>query len=483
MAVEHIDVIVVGAGLSGICMAHYLKKDCPKKSFAILEGRERLGGTWDLFKYPGVRSDSDMSTLGYRFRPWKEDQQIADGPSILKYIHETAKEDGTYDKIRFNNRLVKAEWSANHKKWTLTISDTKANQTKSLTCNFLISCTGYYNYDKGYTPDFKGINDYKGQFIHPQLWPEDLDYKGKKVIVIGSGATAVTLVPAMAKEGAGHVTMLQRSPTYFISMPQKDRLANFLRFLPDSMVYPLVRWKNIAISLYSYGFSKASPKKMKQFLIGEVKKMLPEGYDVEKHFTPSYNPWEQRLCLVPDGDFFKEIKKGRTSVVTDHIDYFNDKGIVLKSGETLEADIIISATGLVIMPFGGVEVEVDGKPFDLSKSYAYKGTMISDMPNFGLILGYTNASWTLKADLSAEYLCKFINHIDKKGYSYGIPTYKLEGKGTQIMTELESGYINRAKDLLPYNGIKKPWKVDQNYIKDILLFRYGKMVDGHIDFK
>lgn len=480
---EHINVIVVGAGLSGICMAHYLQRDCPKKSYAILESRERLGGTWDLFKYPGVRSDSDMSTLGYRFRPWKEEQQIADGPSILSYIKETAQGNGSYDKIRFNQRLVHAAWSSQEKQWTLTIRDNTNETEKQLTCNFLISCTGYYNYEEGYTPAYQGKDTFKGQFIHPQFWPEDLDYQGKKVVVIGSGATAITLVPAMAETGVGHITMLQRSPTYFISMPQKDRVAGFLnKFLPQSITYGLIRWKNIGISLYSYGFSKSRPEKMKAFLINEVRKMLPDGYDVEKHFTPTYKPWDQRLCLVPDGDLFKSIKSGKASVVTEHIDAFTEKGIRLKTGEELEADIIVSATGLKILPFGGVTVDIDGKAFQLNESFAYKGTMISDLPNFGLILGYTNASWTLKADLSAEYLCRFINLLEDKGYAYGTPKYKGNGKGTQIMTELDSGYINRSKDLLPYNGDRKPWRVDQNYIKDIFAYRYSKIMDGHIEF-
>ncbi|MGK0390734.1 MAG: monooxygenase [Maribacter sp.] len=483
MSIQHFDVIIIGAGLSGICMAHYLKNDCPNKSFAILEARERIGGTWDLFQYPGVRSDSDMSTLGYRFRPWKEEQQIADGPSILKYIKETAKEENTYEHILFDHKLAKADWSSKDNKWSLKVNHS-AEEATQLTCSFLVSCTGYYDYDKGHTPKFKGLDKYKGQFIHPQFWPKDLDFQGKKVTVIGSGATAVTLVPAMAKQGAGHVTMLQRSPTYFIAMPMKDLLAKRLeKIMPQSWAYKLVRWKNIGISLFSYGYSKAKPKKMKEFFIGNVKKMLPKGYDVEKHFTPSYNPWDQRLCLVPDGDFFKEIRNGRTSVVTEHIDQFTEKGILLKSGEELEADIVISATGLVILPVGGIEATIDGKPFELQKSFSYKGTMVSDVPNFGLILGYTNASWTLKADLSSEYLCKLINLMDKKNCKAVIPRYKGKGKGKQVMTELESGYIDRAKDLLPYNGDKKPWKIDQHYIKDVISFRYSKIQDGHLEFK
>jgi monooxygenase len=483
MPIQHFDVIIIGAGLSGICMAHYLKNDCPNKSFAILEARERIGGTWDLFQYPGVRSDSDMSTLGYRFRPWKEEQQIADGPSILKYIKETAKEEKTYKHILFDHKLAKADWSSKDKKWSLKVNHSTDEATQ-ITCSFLVSCTGYYDYDKGHTPKFKGLDQYKGQFIHPQFWPKDLDFKGKKVTVIGSGATAVTLVPAMAKQGAGHVTMLQRSPTYFIAMPMKDMMAKRLgKIMPQSWAYKLVRWKNIGISLFSYGYSKAKPKKMKEFFIANVKKMLPEGYDVEKHFTPSYNPWDQRLCLVPDGDFFKEIRNGKTSVVTEHIDQFTEKGILLKSGEELEADIVVSATGLVILPVGGIEATIDGKPFELQKSFSYKGTMVSDVPNFGLILGYTNASWTLKADLSSEYLCKLINLMDKKNCKSVIPRYKGKGKGKQIMTELESGYIDRAKDLLPYNGDKKPWKIDQHYIKDVISFRYSKMQDGHLEFK
>ncbi len=484
MIENHIDIIIVGAGLSGICMAHYLERDCPKNKYMILEGRKRMGGTWDLFKYPGVRSDSDMGTLGYRFRPWVEEQQIADGPSILKYIKETAEEDGSYDKIKFNHKLLKAEWSSENKKWSLTILNTNTKKEIIWTCNFMISCTGYYKYENGYTPDFKNLNLYKGQFIHPQFWPENLNYQGKKIIVIGSGATAATLIPALAENGAGQVTMLQRSPTYFISMPKKDRLAKVLsKFLPRKLVYLISRWKNIGIAVFSYGYSRINPKKMKAFLIKEVKKMLPEGYDVEKHFTPNYNPWDQRLCLVPDGDFFKAIKNGKADVVTDHIDCFTEKGIQLKSGEILEADIVVSATGLVILPFGGVKVNIDGKPLELNKSFSYKGTMVSDVPNFGLILGYTNASWTLKADLAAEYICRFINHMEKNNFSYGIPVYNDEGEGEPSMGELTSGYVKRAAGLLPLNGLKKPWRIDQNYIKDVFLFRFGKIKDGHILFK
>ncbi len=418
MPTEHLDVLIVGAGLSGIGAAHHLQQRCPGKSYAILEAREDIGGTWDLFRYPGIRSDSDMHTLGYRFRPWTEAKSIADGPSILRYVRDTAREGGIERQIRLNHRVVGAEWSSADARWTVDAERTDTGETVTLTCGFLFVNSGYYRYDEGYTPEFPGLDSFGGEVIHPQHWPEDLDYAGKRVVVIGSGATAMTLVPALAKEAA-EVTMLQRSPTYVVSMPGEDGIANLLRrHLPDRVVYPIVRWKNVALQGLSYRLSRRRPELMKKLLRRGVVKALPPGYDVDTHFKPRYNPWDQRLCLVPDADLFEALGDGSAEIVTDRIATFTADGIELESGRELKADVVVTATGLNLLFLGGIRVSVDGEEPDMARALTYKGMMLSDFPNFAFTLGYTNASWTLKADLTSEYVCRLLNHMDAGGYRH-----------------------------------------------------------------
>jgi len=477
------DVLVVGAGLSGICMAYYLKQECANKSFAILEGREQMGGTWDLFRYPGIRSDSDMGTLGYRFREWKEAKQIADGPAIRNYIRDTAKENNLEKHIHYNQLVKKASWSNETKKWTVEVFNKTSNNLEIYTCSFYVSCSGYYNYEHGHTPAFKNKEAFQGQFIHPQHWPENLDYQNKKIVVIGSGATAVTLVPALVENNAAKVTMLQRSPSYYVSVPRVDPLAKlFTRVLPDKQALKGVRWKNFLFAHWFYKFSKAFPKASKRLLIKGVKRALPKHINIEKHFTPNYFPWDQRLCLVPDGDLFEALQKENCDIVTDHVDQFEPNGIRLKSGQLLEADIVVSATGLSIQVLGGVELTVNNKQVDLSKRYVYKSVMMSDVPNFAVILGYTNASWTLKADLAAEYIVRHINYMDKKGHQFSMPTYFGEPVRIPIMSDLTSNYIQRSASELPSMGDKKPWKAEQNYLKDIKILRREKIENVDLVF-
>lgn len=477
---ETVDVLIIGAGLSGIGAAVHLKKDCPNKTFMILEGRDAIGGTWDLFRYPGIRSDSDMFTLGYNFKPWTEPKVIADGHLIRNYINETADEYDVRRHIRFGHKVVSADWSSEEAMWTLTVSDKSGNE-KQVRGNFLISCTGYYRYEAGYTPDFPGRDNFNGTFIHPQQWPEDLDYRDKNVLIIGSGATAVTLVPAMTDK-ARHVTMLQRSPSYVATVPEEDPISVRLRkFLPEKVVYHMARTRNVALQAGVYKLSKSRPKLMKRVLLGLVKKQLGENADMT-HFTPSYNPWDERLCAVPDGDLFKVIRKGKASVVTDHIDTFTENGVRLKSGKELEADIIISATGLSLQLLGGVEVAVDGKPIKVSDSMSYRSLMLSDVPNAAMIFGYTNASWTLKADISSEYLCRLINHMDKIGVRQVTPRQHDGGVTEKPFLDMQSGYIQRAKHLFPKQGDKAPWAAKQNYLFDLAQLRYTKIDDGVLEF-
>jgi len=475
------DVIIVGAGLSGIGAAYHLQRDCPRKSFVILEGRDALGGTWDLFRYPGIRSDSDMNTLGFRFRPWRGEKAIADGPSILTYLNDTARENGIDRKIRYNRKVKRASWSTPEARWTLEVEG-PGNQTLTFTCNFLQMCSGYYDYDGGYMPGWPGMERFKGRTVHPQKWPEDLDYTGKRVVVIGSGATAVTMVPAMA-EKAERVTMLQRSPTYMVSRPAKDVIANWLRArLPDKLAYGLTRWKNILLQMYFYNLARKKPEGAKKRLIEMAKAELGDGIDMEKHFTPRYNPWDQRLCLLPDGDMFKVIREGKASVVTDEIETFTESGIKLRSGEELAADIIVTATGLVMRLMGGAQVVVDGKVINPGTTLSYKGMMFSDIPNLASTFGYTNASWTLKADLTAEYMCRILNAMDRGGYAYCTP-HNVDPEVTPDATPpLSSGYMQRARDVLPKQGSKRPWKLYQNYAKDMLALRFGKVDDGVLVF-
>jgi cation diffusion facilitator CzcD-associated flavoprotein CzcO len=478
MPVEHVDVLIVGAGLSGVGAACHLQRETPGKSVAILEARSAIGGTWDLFRYPGIRSDSDMFTLGYSFKPWTDAKAIADGDSIRDYVRETAREYGVDKKIRFKHRVVNAEWSSETARWTVHAERDDTGEAVALTCSFLYTCAGYYRYDKGYTPDFPGIEDFGGQVVHPQHWPSDLDYTGKKVVVIGSGATAVTLVPAMAEQAA-HVTMLQRSPTYIVSMPSKDAVADALRDkLPATVAYPIIRWKNVLLTMLMFQLSRHTPSVVKKVLRKGVAAQLPEGYDIDRHFKPRYNPWDERLCLVPDGDFFKVIRNGRSTVVTDRIDRFTEDGIRLASGAELAADIVITATGLNVQQIGGVSLTVDGTDISLPDTVAYKGLMLSGVPNFALTIGYSNASWTLKADLVGEYICRLLKQMDARGQQIVTPLGPEPGAVLTPLVDLKSGYVQRSINTLPKQGPAAPWKAYQNYIRDVLLLRRGPVDDG-----
>ncbi|MBC2778265.1 flavin-containing monooxygenase [Parasphingopyxis marina] len=485
-APQHFDVIVVGAGISGIGAGYYLQKNCPQKSYAILEGRENFGGTWDLFRYPGIRSDSDMFTLGYAFKPWTEQKAIADGPSIMNYLDETATQYGIHEKIRYRHMVRHASWSTEEAQWTVDVEIGEDKQPERYTCNFLFMCSGYYRYEAGYTPDFKGTDRFQGQIVHPQLWPEDLAYEGKRVIVIGSGATAVTLVPALVDSDtpAEHVTMLQRSPTYMVSRPASDKFANRLRkILPSKMAYAIIRWKHVLLQQLIFRRARTKPAPIKEFLIKQVREELGPDYDVETHFTPSYNPWEQRLCLVPDSDFFNAIKRGKASVATDHIDTFTEKGILLKSGEELEADIIVTATGLELQMAGGISAEVDGEPVNMAEHVSYKAMMFDDVPNFAISFGYTNASWTLRADLTCDYVCRLINHMDATGTEIATPRLPKDEEIARLpWVDFSSGYFQRAADKLPKQGDRGVWKNLQNYPKDIFALKYGKIADEAMEF-
>jgi cation diffusion facilitator CzcD-associated flavoprotein CzcO len=461
---EYFDVVIVGAGLSGVGAACHLQQECPGKSYVILEGREAIGGTWDLFRYPGIRSDSDMHTLGYNFKPWKESKAIADGPSILKYIKETAAEHKVDDHIRFGRRVVKASWSSEDACWEITVRKADTEETELIRCNLMLMCSGYYNYEHGYLPEFKGRERFGGQIVHPQFWPEDLDYAGKKVVVIGSGATAMTLIPEMAKD-VEHIVMLQRSPTYVISFPDEDIVANGLRaILPEKWAYAITRWKNINFQQFMYGQTRKRPETVKRMLLRKVRKELGRDYDVEKHFTPAYDPWDQRLCLVPNNDLFVAIRSGKASVATDHIDTFTETGILLESGEELEADIIVTATGLDLLVLGGVEFVVDGEPVDFANTMTYKGMMSSNVPNLVSTFGYINASWTLRADLIAEWFCRLVNHMDTIGARQCTPTPSDEDADASLkpyIMNFSSGYIQRVLDQLPKQGDRPPWSNPQ----------------------
>jgi monooxygenase len=481
MSTEHFDVLIVGAGLSGVAAGHHLRQKCPAKTFAILEGRDAIGGTWDLFRYPGIRSDSDMYTLGYSFKPWREAQAIADGSRILNYIRETASENGLDAAVRFNHRVRRAAWSSKDARWTIEVerkTSESTTETVRFTCNFLFMCAGYYRYEEGYRPEFSGAADFKGRIVHPQAWPEDLDYAGKRVVVIGSGATAVTLVPAMAKTAA-HVTMLQRSPTYVVARPAQDALANKLRRqLPAGLAYHLIRWRNVLFSMYFFQLSRRKPQRVREMILGGVKHALGADYDVATHFTPRYNPWDQRLCLVPDGDLFKALREQRASVVTQEIDRFTETGIRLKDGNELAADIIVTATGLVLQVLGGIDIAVDGRTVDFSTTLNYKGMMYSDVPNLAAALGYTNASWTLKCDLTCEYVCRLINYMDRHGFGQCTPHNDDPTITPQPSLSFTSGYVRRAVDKLPKQGDRRPWRLYQNYALDIVSLRFGRVNDG-----
>ncbi len=478
---EHVDVLIVGAGLSGIGAACHLQANCPGKSYAILEARERTGGTWDLFKYPGIRSDSDMYTLGYSFRPWTQAKSIADGSSILDYVRQTAADHGVAEKIRFNHRVLRAEWSTEDARWTVE-AEHGEGETARISCNFLFLCSGYYRYDEGYTPEFPGSEQFAGRIVHPQHWDEDIDYVGKRVVVIGSGATAVTLVPSMA-ESAAHVTMLQRSPTYIVSLPAEDPVAKLLRrFLPAKASYPIMRWKNVLMTMASFQLSRRRPQAMKALLRKGLERQLPAGYDIDTHFNPSYNPWDQRLCLVPNGDLFESISAGRASVVTDRIERFTETGIKLVSGAELEADVVVTATGLNLVALGGMQFSVDGQDVTLADTMSYKGMMLSGVPNMAFSVGYTNASWTLKCDLTCEYVCRLLNHMDEAALRQCTPHNRDPRMSERPFIDFSSGYVLRSIDKFPKQGSKAPWKLHQNYPLDILNLRFGSVADGVMEF-
>lgn len=478
--IEHLDVLVVGAGLSGIGAGHYLQADCPWATYAIFEARGAIGGTWDLFRYPGVRSDSDMYTLGYSFRPWDQDESIADGQAILDYIRETARVEGIDQHIRFHHRIVAADWSTPDGRWNITAErtdpETGDTETIHLTCGFLFSCSGYYRYDHGYQPDFPGIDDFAGQVIHPQAWPEDLDYAGKRVVVIGSGATAVTLIPSMSDD-TEHITMLQRSPTYIVALPAKNPLVNLIRrVLPTRWSGPIVKWFNALMTQGSYQFSRRFPNLARKGIRALVKLQLPDGYEVDEHFKPKYDPWDQRLCLVPDGDLFKAIRRGDASVVTDHVDHFTETGIRLRSGEELPADIVVTATGLELLFIGGIDVSVDGEDLELPDKLTYKGMMLEDVPNLAIAIGYTNASWTLKCDLTCQYVTRLLNHMHATGLRQCTPENHDASVTAEPLLGLSSGYVQRSQHEFPKQGTRFPWQVKQSYLAD---YRALKRSDIH----
>jgi cation diffusion facilitator CzcD-associated flavoprotein CzcO len=479
---EHVDVLIIGAGLSGIGAACHLQEDCPDKSYAILESRGAIGGTWDLFRYPGIRSDSDMFTLGYAFRPWTDAKSIADGESIRHYIEDTARDYGVQDHIRFHHQVLAADWSSEDARWTVTARRSDTGETVRLTCFWLSACSGYYNYDEGFRPRFEGEERFRGEIVHPQHWPEALDVTGKQVVVIGSGATAVTLVPSLADDAA-HVTMLQRTPSYILSLPGKDPLAQALRRrLPATLAYPIVRWKNVLLSTLLFQLSRRRPAMIKKLIRRLTQKQLPAGFDVDTHFNPPYNPWDQRLCLVPDGDLFRTLRHGKASIVTDKVQAFTERGIVLESGQHLDADVIITATGLNLLPLGGMTLSLDGTPVDISKTVSYKGMMISGVPNFSMVIGYTNASWTLKADLVNRYVCRLLTHLDEHGYVAATPVAPPEGADAPFL-DLASGYVQRSLATLPKQGGRTPWRLHQNYLRDVRLMRKGPLDDEGMTFQ
>jgi cation diffusion facilitator CzcD-associated flavoprotein CzcO len=485
MTSEHVDVVVVGAGLSGIGAGYHLQTISPDRSYVILEGRDSLGGTWDLFKYPGIRSDSDMHTLGFSFKPWTEAKSIADGPSILQYLKQTVAQFGIDKHIRYGQLVTQAQWSSDDAQWTVTATNKATGVSNTITCSFLFMCSGYYSYKKGHTPEFTGRERFKGTVVHPQEWPLDLDYAGKRVVVIGSGATAVTIVPSMADKAA-HVTMLQRSPTYMVSRPDHDVLANRLRkVLPPKMAYNLTRFKNTWRQQLVYNKTRTDPDKVKQLLLGGIQLELGADYDIAKHFTPTYNPWDQRLCLVPNGDFFKSMREGKASVVTDHITSFTETGIQLASGEHLDADIIITATGLELVTLGEMDFYVDGNQVDFAKTWTYKGFAYSDIPNMASTFGYINASWTLRSDLTAEYVCRLLNHMRKKGVAQCTPRLREQDRNMKERPWIDgfsSGYMQRMMHRMPRQGDHEPWINPQNYRRDKKMFKHSPIDDGVMQF-
>jgi cation diffusion facilitator CzcD-associated flavoprotein CzcO len=483
MAVEHVDVLIVGAGVAGIGAACHLTRQSPGKRYLILERRERIGGTWDLFRYPGIRSDSDMLTFGYSFRPWTETKVLADGGSIRQYLIDTAAEYGVGRHIRHGISVEKASWSSEEGRWTLDTRDAATGQRVRFTANFLMTCTGYYDYDAGYRPAFPDEDAFTGPIVHPQHWPEDLDYRGKRVVIIGSGATAVTLVPAMA-EDAAHVTMLQRSPTYITSLPARDKLAEQLRrHLPADVVYRLARRRNLTLQRAMFRLSRSRPQIVRRMILRAAERQL-HGHSDLKHFTPTYDPWDQRLCVVPDGDLFRTIRKGKADIVTDRIKRFTATGVELESGAELAADIVISATGLNVQMLGGAQLEVDGEPVALNQRVTYKGVLLEGVPNATVVFGYTNAAWTLKADLAAEYTCRLLNHMDAHGYTQAVARARDADRGPDsAMGSLNSGYVRRGNDRLPRQGTHGPWKITNDYRRDRPMLLRAPIDDGVLQFK
>lgn len=486
MSAPDFDVLIVGAGISGIGMAVHMQKDCPGRSFALIERRAGLGGTWDLFKYPGVRSDSDMHTLGFVFEPWREQKAIADGPSILAYLNRIADERGIREHIRFDQKITAASWSSADARWTVTIEHGDG-KSSTLTANYVYMGSGYYDYDEAYDPAFPGRDDFKGQVIHPQFWPENLDYAGKKVVVIGSGATAVTLLPNMTDDGSGtgaaHVTMLQRTPTYYFIRPAEDGMANFLRkVMPEKWAYAITRFKNVNLQDIGFKRARAKPEQVSDFLKGKVRESLG-GQMNEADFTPPYNPWEQRLCLVPNGDMFTAMREGKASIVTDHIKRFTAKGIELESGQHLDADIIVTATGLKLAMAGKVAFSVDGQAINWHEHFYYKGCMFSNVPNLSIVFGYLNASWTLKADILASYTCRLLNHMAQTGTQIALPDLSDEdAEAADVVFDFSSGYVQRALDYLPRNGRADPWRLNQDYLHDKWLLLNASVQDGVVKF-
>ncbi len=479
---EHLDVLILGAGISGIGAACHLRRRFPRKTFAILESRGTLGGTWDLFRYPGIRSDSDMFTLGYSFRPWTEDTALAGGAAILEYVRDTAREHDIERTIRFGHRAVRASWSSAEARWTVEVARTDSGESMQLTCDFLYGCTGYYRYDEGYSPQFDGSERFRGELVHPQHWPEDLDCAGKRVVVVGSGATAVTLVPALAGS-AEHVTMLQRSPTYIVSVPARDPLAERLRTrLSPARAAAIVRWKNVLLMMLSFQLSRRAPRFMRRLFMRLARAELPVGYDVDRHLNPTYDPWDQRVCAIPDGDLFKAISDGSASIETGEIETFTETGIRLRSGEELPAEVIVTATGLNLLVLGGLELSVDGSAVDLGSTVAYKGMMLCGVPNFALTLGYTNASWTLRADLVAEYVCRLLGHMDERRFAVCTPRAPDPSAPTEPIMGLKAGYVLRALDQLPKQLARTPWHMHQNYLRDMQLLRRGP-IDDAVEFR
>ena len=479
---EHFDVLVVGAGLSGIAAGYHLQTSLPDKSYAILEARASTGGTWDLFRFPGIRSDSDMYTLGYPFRPWDSDTSIADGEVILEYVRDTARENGIDRKIRFHHHVTRADWRPDDQRWSIEVQRTDSGSTVEFTCSFLLACTGYYRYDEGYTPDFPGVEEFSGQVVHPQFWSPDVEYEGTRVIVIGSGATAVTLVPALA-EKAEHVTMLQRSPSYMVSLPREDALARVARQrLSPSRAYALIRWKNAILMTVMFQLSRRRPELMKKVIRKGVERALPPGYDIETHFTPRYNPWEQRMCLVPDADLFEAVGSGRASIVTDCIESFTENGIRLASGGELEADLIVTATGLSVLLLGGLELSIAGQHVDVPSKMTYRGCMLSGVPNLSFVFGYTNASWTLKLDLTCQYVCRLLAFMDEHGYASCTPQNRDQSVIAEPFVDFSSGYIVRSINDFPKQGSKAPWRLHQNYLLDLLSLKRRPVDDSELEF-